>query len=516
MILAASSLVILILSSLSGIFIYNKINELTREIYLNGRNFAELTASQIAKFNDLYLEEGSFLAFNKEMKEIFSKNLDIKKIELFSYQGTIIYDSEKEKNQQYSGPARTFDDQKLLNQIQSQNISLINEDNKIVFLKKNIHGEFNFVDENEQKLSDFDEKARVLSIVAPYDNRLAVKYELSYETLNEKVWEMIFQTLIVMGIGLFISIFVSYIFSSRIVKPLKVLTQGVLTITQGDFKKQVNIKTKDEVGVLARSFNNMALQLDESTKAMLFQERISKEFELASDIQKMILPKDVPKVNGIDIAAGLIPAEAIGGDLFDFIQVDDDNLILYVGDVTGHGVPSGLVVSIANAVVFSHMEEKDMSKILSTTNAVLKAKTLPNMFLTLLMMNWQISTQKMTYVSAGHEQLIYYRASDQKVMLLPAGGMALGMIPDISKILKVQEAVLNQGDVLVSYSDGIPEAWKNEKEMYGIARFKQTVAQIGNLPSAEAIKNAIIADVKIFANGYEQKDDITVMVIKKS
>src|SRR3989339_1322814 len=95
MILAASSLVILILSSLSGIFIYNKINELTREIYLNGRNFAELTASQIAKFNDLYLEEGSFLAFNKEMKEIFSKNLDIKKIELFSYQGTIIYDSEK-------------------------------------------------------------------------------------------------------------------------------------------------------------------------------------------------------------------------------------------------------------------------------------------------------------------------------------------------------------------------------------------------------------------------------------
>ena len=189
--------------------------------------------------------------------------------------------------------------------------------------------------------------------------------------------------------------------------------------------------------------------------------------------------------------------------------------MFYLGDVTGHGVPSSLVVSIANAVVYSHIDEKDMQKILCRTNAVLKAKTLPNMFLTLIMMNWNVPRQKMTYVSAGHEQLIYFDSATKKASLLPGGGMALGMIPDISKIIKVQEVNLKPGDLLITYSDGIPECWKDDKELYGMDRFQRLVEKLADLPNAEAIKNSIIADVKLFANGYEQKDDITVIVVKK-
>ena len=157
-----------------------------------------------------------------------------------------------------------------------------------------------------------------------------------------------------------------------------------------------------------------------------------------------------------------------------------------------------------------------MKKIIVDVNKVLKAKSPANMFLTLALLNWNKLEKRLSYVNAGHEQIIHFNGKSQVVSLLKGGGIALGMFPDISKMVEEQIIPLEIGDSIVLYSDGIPEAWKNEKENYGMDRFKSTVQQYGNLESATAIRNSILQSVKDFTGDYKQMDDITIMVIKRT
>jgi phosphoserine phosphatase RsbU/P len=133
----------------------------------------------------------------------------------------------------------------------------------------------------------------------------------------------------------------------------------------------------------------------------------------------------------------------------------------------------------------------------------------------MVMMKWNGLNNELKYVSAGHEQMIHFHAKDKKVTLTPSGGIALGMLRDISANLNEEQVNLEKDDVLVIYSDGIPECWKNESEMYGMGRLKRAVNDYSDLPTAFSIRNALLADVKEFAGKYKQMDDITLIVLKK-
>jgi len=212
----------------------------------------------------------------------------------------------------------------------------------------------------------------------------------------------------------------------------------------------------------------------------------------------------------------LIPAEEIGGDMYDFLDFDKDRLLMYLGDVTGHGVPAGIVGSIASALFFGYSTQSDLKQIMLAVNNVLKVKTMTNMFMTLVLMEWDKLNRRFRYVSAGHEQILHYRAATADVVLEPAGGIALGMLPKIEAHMKVSEVDFQVGDYLVIYSDGIPEAWKNEKENYGMNKFTEAVKRFGRKATgAEDMKRMILEDVKNFMGGYKQMDDITIMVIKR-
>ncbi|MCC6643656.1 SpoIIE family protein phosphatase, partial [Candidatus Peregrinibacteria bacterium] len=320
--------------------------------------------------------------------------------------------------------------------------------------------------------------------------------------------------LAIFGVGL--GILLAIIFGSNITKPLSVLKRGAEILATGDLTHRVQVKTKDEIYDLAQTFNKMAADLQESTKAMIYKERVGKELELAKQIQDRLLPKEYPKVKGLDICAGIIPAEEIGGDCYDFLMPSDDELMFYLGDVTGHGVPSGIVVSIANALFYSKAGRKNLDVILAEVNDVLKAKTTPNMFITLVLMRWLIEEQKFSYVSAGHEKIIHYKAAQGKAEFLASGGLALGMIKDVSKLLQIRDVELGKGDVLFIYSDGIPEAWRNEKEMYGVENLRAMVEKYAQFEDALSIRNALLADVYIYRQGYKQMDDMTCIVVKKT
>lgn len=513
LIVAISVLIVVVLGLTALILINEKKQELSQDIYLKSKAFASLTAAKIVDFYDLYLKEGSFVYFNREIKGFFQKNEDLESIGVINYEGEILYDSQTEQAQQYQGETRLVEDESLLQRVQATYPSFLTKEGRVVYLKKTADSE-EYVDLNEKPVSPLKIGEKVVNIVYPVGSKYVVVYAISYQHLQERIAQMATRIALLALLGILIALLLGYVLAGGITKPLQELKEGAVVIGQGDFKRRVEVKTKDEVGILAATFNKMAKDLEVSTKALIYKERVGKELELAAKIQKDILPQETPKVKGIDLSGGLIPATEIGGDCYDFIPVDKENLMVYIGDVAGHGVPSGLIVSVANALFHSYAELKDPRAILNKANQILRKKTTEQMFITLLFLHWNISKQKLTYVCAGHPQMIYYSAKDQKVIMLPGGGVALGMVPDISQLLKEEVVDLRKGDVLVLYSDGIPEAKKGREE-YGMGRLKRAVEEYAPLENAEKIKEALLTDVQKFLGKSEQKDDITVVVVKR-
>lgn len=517
LVLTISALIVVLLSAAAFVLIGEKQRELTKDIFDRARSFAELTAANIVSDYSLYLEQKSFIYFNRNIQDTFAKNVDVAAIRVIGYNGEIVYDSMTEKEKQYDGEDRKVQDKDLEQQVQSRNASVKTLDTgRVVYLKKNDDGTFSTVDFNEKSVSALAQDEKISYLVQPATNEFAVVYTMTYQALQDRINQTTMRILLLAVFGVGVGILMAILYAGTITKPVRKLKEGAEIFATGKFDYRVEVKTKDELETLANSFNKMAADLEISTKALVYKERVAKELELAAKIQKQLLPTVMPKITGLDISAGLLPAEEIGGDCYDFIRVNDERLVMYIGDVTGHGVPSGIVVSIANALAYHLASKEDILNVMINMNKVIKEKTASNMFLTMVMLDWDAAANKLRFVNAGHEQMIHYHAKDKKVTLTPAGGLALGMFQDIGKLLKLQEVEMEKDDVLVMYSDGIPESWKNEKEMYGMGRFKRAVNDYSDLPSAIAIRNALLADVKEFSGKYKQMDDITLIVLKKT
>ncbi len=509
-------LIVGLFSAAAFLLIKEKQKELTRDIFFKARSFSELTSPLIVEDYKLYLAQNGFVYFNREMADIFQKTQDIDAIQIFEYSGKILYDSVLEAEKQYRGPERLIGDQGLLEQTRAHNPSIRTREGRTIYLKEDEDGNYDYVDAHEEPVESLGALERLDYLVYPINDEFAVLYHVNYQRLDDLIRADALRIVFLALTGMILGLLSIIVFANRITKPLKKLTESSGIIAKGNFQHRVDIKTHDELELLGNAFNKMAEDLDKSTKALVYKERVAKELELAQKIQADLLPKNIPKLGGLDISAGLVPAEEIGGDVYDFLKRDDQNTMFYLGDVTGHGVPSGILGSIANAMFFSESDNPSLKDIMIEVNRVIKAKSLANMFLTLCLLNWNSEQKKLTFVNAGHEPILHYSKANNSVSLIKGGGIALGMFPDISKMINEREIQIQLGDYIVLYSDGIPEAWRNEKENYGMDRFRASVQQFGNLENATAIRNAILQNVKDFIGDYKQMDDITIMVVKRT
>jgi HAMP domain-containing protein len=505
--------VIFLFSVTALLLIDEKKKELSQDIYTKARSFGELTTPKIADLYSSLLAQNSFVLFNREIKDVFRKNEDISAIRVANYSGELLYDSVQEEQRAYSGPPRTLADRDLQARVQATLPSFLLESGRVVYLKKNEEGRYESVNENDKPISEISDTDAIVNIVSPFPPNFSVLFDVTYENLRSRVVRTTERIVLLLIFGILLGLGFGWYFSQRITEPIAKLTEGALILGKGDFKARVTVKTHDEVGILADTFNKMAQDLEISMKAMVYKERVAKELEVAARIQKQILPEKLPLISGLDVAAAVIPAVEIGGDCYDFIQVDPDTHLFYISDVTGHGIPSGIVVSIANALIYSYANSPNLRDILINANRVLREKTAQNMFMTLLMLRYRQGN--LDYVSAGHPEMLHYHAVDKKVSVEKGGGIALGMVPDISKMLIESSVSFQPGDSIVLYSDGIPEAVSSRGEQYGLQRFKRALNDQGELASAEAIKNSLLADVKQFMGDATQMDDITIVVVRR-
>ncbi len=503
--------------SVSGFFLIRQnVSVLTEKLQQDALNFADFSAIPIAENFESSYKMGNFLGFSRFISTSLQRNKDVAKIRIISKENGVLYDSLVEKDQMYQGPSRSLTDSALRPRLIDIKPSFLLSTGETLYLKRGEDGVYVPVNANGAPVTVSLSSVRVDNLVYPLpDSPYSLLFELTYENIDRYIIENVVKMGFLLIGGIAFGILTSLFFVRMITRPVEKLKIGAEKIATGDFDTRVEVETKDEIGVLADTFNHMAADLKKNTAELVIKERMSHEIQLAAEIQRDFIPKKIPQISGIDIAASIVPATEIGGDLYDFIK-KGENLMVFIGDVTGHGVPAGLVEGITSSLVFTFTRtHEDAKSSMAEINSVIHEKTRPNVFVTSIMGMFESSTGTFRYANAGHDPVIHFNAKEQKAKLLSKGCLALGMIPDISKLLREENVTLETGDLMVLYTDGIPEAWDQHNNLFGTERFLKLIEQHAHLPSAQNIHDGLIQGVRAHMNGANQADDITLIVIKK-
>ncbi len=304
------------------------------------------------------------------------------------------------------------------------------------------------------------------------------------------------------------------VFWYEVTRPFHLILEQIRALLTGRKYSMLFTNRIDEVGIIAHFFNEVTKSLEKVSMQLKEGKRMMSELEVAAQLQKEILPLQVPKIPGLEIVAKTRPAVEVGGDNFDFVTVKD-NTYLYIGDVTGHGVPAALVMTMVNTLIHSFAQMFETAyDVVVQTNRHLKNRIKSTMFMTMLMLRFNSVTQKMTYVGAGHEHLLIYRAATGVCESRVSGGIALGMVPDNSKIIQEIEVPMAPGDLIVLYTDGVTEAKNMAGEMYGLERLKKVVEVYAQQYGTEGVVFHISREFSRFVENHVQEDDITLIAVR--
>jgi serine phosphatase RsbU (regulator of sigma subunit) len=242
------------------------------------------------------------------------------------------------------------------------------------------------------------------------------------------------------------------------------------------------------------------------------RERFEQELHVARRIQQASLPEAVPALEGWEITPRYRPAREVGGDFFDFLELEDGRLGLVVGDATGKGVPAALVMSTTCGMLRAVGQASDYSpgEVLQRVNEALSARIPASMFVTCFYGVLEPKSGHFAYANAGHDLPYVRRGGDAEELM--ARGMPLGLMPGMS--YEEKEIVLGTGDRALFYSDGLVEAHNPEGEMFGFPRLQALVAK---RDEGEPLVDFLMEELYSFTgDGWEQEDDITLVTLERA
>lgn len=239
------------------------------------------------------------------------------------------------------------------------------------------------------------------------------------------------------------------------------------------------------------------------------RERIEQELHVAQLIQQQFLPAQLPELGGWHVAAFYRPARTVGGDFYDLIELDDGRVMVVTGDVTDKGVPAALVMASTHALLRSTARAvTSPGEVLRRVNDLLLPQIPTGMFVTCLVLVIDTATGRTHYANAGHN--LPYLRRDGIVVQLQARGMPLGLMPDST--YDERETVIELGDLLLLYSDGITEQHDAHGEMFG---FDRTAALLVDATSGDDLVDDAVGALARFSAGVEQEDDITLVTLHR-
>jgi len=261
--------------------------------------------------------------------------------------------------------------------------------------------------------------------------------------------------------------------------------------------------------------NQAALAIEQArlNRVLLTKQALENELDIARDIQKGFLPETAPELTGWSFGVHYEPARQVGGDFYDFIPLPNGSLGLIVADVAGKGVPAALVMVLSRTLVRAVTQDRSSPlEAIRQVNCLLLEQGSKERFLSLFYAVLEPSSGRLTYVRAGHNPPLCYRGEKKEVEPLTCPGMVLGVTDML--VLEERSTILEPGDGVVLYTDGLTEAMDKDNQAYGEERLEVLLKRQCGKPAQE-LAEIIAADVARFVSGAPPSDDLTLIVLER-
>jgi len=254
--------------------------------------------------------------------------------------------------------------------------------------------------------------------------------------------------------------------------------------------------------------------LQNLTTEITQRERISREIEIAREVQERLFPQSYPRVAGVDLAGYCRPAQAVGGDYYDFFVLNDGRLALALGDISGKGISAALLMASLRASLrgIASLQQSDLASLIRHVNNLVYESSTTNRYATFFYAEYDPATSLLTFVNAGHNPPYILRGG--QVIPLDATGTVIGLLPDAEY---TQASIpMHAGDILLAFTDGISEAMNHEDEEWGEDRMIATAQQLLHQPdcthNAQQLLDCILTAADKFTSGAPQHDDMTLLI----
>ncbi len=285
---------------------------------------------------------------------------------------------------------------------------------------------------------------------------------------------------------------------------------GVITILNRLDMKPFSEKDLE----LLLTFSTQAALAIENTRLLqeaIEKERLKADIKIASEIQKLLIPTQLPEIEGLEIDATYIPCKEMSGDFYDVIPMKNDKWAFLMADVSGKSIPAAMLMSNFQASVRTIFQfSDDLAWIMSNLNNMIQKQTTSDRFITVFSAIYDSHNNRLEYVNAGHNPPVII-SKTKKISLLKKGGIFLGVLP-----WKYQQGhrTLHFGDLLAIYTDGLVEAMNEQEEEFTLERLENLIIKNRDLPLSD-LKEIIITAVRKHVGAQQLDDDFTLMLIRK-
>ena len=285
------------------------------------------------------------------------------------------------------------------------------------------------------------------------------------------------------------------------------LTLATAAVRAGDFDMRIPVRRRDQLGDLQRSFNEMSADLQSLVAAAAQKEALEKELAIARDLQKSLIPSDLPIGEELEFATLFEPTAAIGGDYFDVLRLSEDELAVVIADVSGHGLSSGLRMAMVKAALLILVEEtRESDEILRRLDRVVRDG---RAFVTATLGQIDLRTGTLRLTNAGHPPTYLLRRGEAREILLPSSPLG-----GLGRTYGHETVPLERGDVVVWLSDGLIEAADATGEPFGYDSVLRTLQGFPADVSAADVRNRLLARVGAHVGSQPPGDDRTLVVMR--
>lgn len=354
-----------------------------------------------------------------------------------------------------------------------------------------------------------DEYCTALLLIVPKADLVAEAVSME-DYVHARVDEQIKITGFLLAAVIAIVSLVAFLISGFITGNIRKLVDAARSIAAGDFQTRTGITSGDEMGELGRTFDRMVPALEERVK-------IKQALDVAMEVQQNLLPQEMPRTAGLDIAARSIYCDETGGDFYDFMDFccrENKVVGLAVGDVTGHGISAALLMATTRAFLRSRvMQPGAITEVITDVNNLIAKDTEEtNQFVTLFYLEINRGESTITWIRAGHDPALIYDPSTDRFDELLGEGLSLGVDRTYQYTANTTKS-LAAGQVIVIGTDGVWEAQNPSGEMFGKKRLKDLVRR-NHQARSEEILSSIVESIREFQAETRPADDVTLAIVK--